>query len=256
MRILVIGDVVGAPGRRLVATWVPKLRQERNLCFVVANGENCAHGAGLTGPTVAALLNAGVDVVTTGDHVWDQKGFESFVEQEPRVLRPLNSAPGTPGHGSVVVPVEGAAVAVINLVGRVFMPACECPFRAVEAELERLRGQTPVIIVDIHAEATSEKRALAWFLDGRVSAVVGTHTHVPTADEEILPRGTAFITDVGMTGPHDSVLGRDKEAVIRRFLTLRPQKLEVAEGDLRLNGVIVEVDEKSGRALHIERLRA
>jgi metallophosphoesterase (TIGR00282 family) len=251
MKILFIGDVVGSPGRHAVATLVPRLRQERSLDLVIANGENSAHGAGLTEATVGALLGSGVDVITTGDHVWDQKGVEKFIELEPRVLRPLNLAPGTPGRGSAVV----NGVAVINLVGRVYMPACECPFRAAQAEVARLRQQTRIIIVDLHAEATSEKMAMGWFLDGQVSAVIGTHTHVPTADEQILPKGTAFISDVGMTGPHDSVLGRDKEAVIRRFVTQMPQRLEVATVNVLLNGVIVDVDENTGLARSIERVR-
>lgn len=251
MKILFIGDIVGSPGRHAVATLVPRLRQERGLDMVIANGENSAHGAGLTEATVGALLGSGVDVITTGDHVWDQKGFEKFIELESRVIRPLNVPPGVPGRGSTLA----NGVAVINLVGRVYMPAGECPFRAAQAEVGRLRQQTRLIIVDLHAEATSEKMAMGWFLDGQVSAVIGTHTHVPTADEQVLPKGTAFISDVGMTGPHDSVLGRDKEAVIRRFVTQMPQKLEVATGNVLLNGVIVDVDENTGLARSIERLR-
>ena len=201
-------------------------------------------------------MGSGVDVITTGDHVWDQKGFDKFIELEPRVVRPLNAAPNAPGRGSVVVNIgEKTPVAVISLVGRVYMPPCDCPFRAAQAEVARLRKQTSIIIVDLHAEATSEKMAMGWFLDGQVSAVLGTHTHVPTADEQVLPKGTAFISDVGMTGPHDSVLGRDKEAVIRRFLTQMPQRLEVAEGNVLLNGVIVDVDENTGLARSIERVR-
>jgi metallophosphoesterase (TIGR00282 family) len=251
MRILFIGDVVGGPGRQAVAARVPQLRAELGLDCVIANGENSAHGAGLTEATVQALLGSGVDVLTTGDHVWDQKGFEKFIALEPRVVRPLNVPPGVPGHGSVVV----GGVGVINLVGRVFMPVADCPFRAAQAEVARLRQQTPVIVVDIHAEATSEKMAMARFLDGQVSAVIGTHTHVATADEQVLPKGTAFISDVGMTGPHDSILGRDSAAVIRRFVSGMPQRLEVAKGEVRLNGVLVDVDETTGRARSIERLR-
>lgn len=257
MKILFIGDVVGSPGRHAVATQVPRVRQERGLDMVIANGENSAHGAGLSEATVGALLGSGVDVITTGDHVWDQKGFDKFIELEPRVVRPLNAAPNAPGRGSVVVTIgEKTLVAVISLVGRVYMPPCDCPFRTVQAEVARLRKQTNIIIVDLHAEATSEKMAMGWFLDGQVSAVLGTHTHVPTADEQVLPKGTAFISDVGMTGPHDSVLGRDKEAVIRRFLTQMPQRLEVAEGNVLLNGVIVDVDENTGLARSIARVRA
>jgi metallophosphoesterase (TIGR00282 family) len=251
VKILFIGDVVGSPGRQAVAAVVPGLRQERGLDLVIVNGENSAHGAGLSESTVEALLASGCDVITTGDHVWDQKGFEKSIELEPRIVRPLNYPAGTPGRGSVVV----NGVGVINVLGRVFMPASECPFRTTQAEVARLRQQTNVIIVDIHAEATSEKIALGRFLDGQVSAVLGTHTHVPTADEQILPKGTAFISDVGMTGPHDSVLGRDVDAVIRRFVTGMPTKLEVATGNVILNGVIVDVDETTGRARSIERVR-
>lgn len=251
MKILFIGDVVGSPGRQAVAMLVPRLRQERGLDLVIVNGENSAHGAGLSESTTEALLASGCDVITTGDHVWDQKGFEKSIELEPRIVRPLNYPAGTPGRGSVVV----NGVGVINVLGRVFMPATECPFRTTQAEVARLRQQTNVIVVDIHAEATSEKIALGRFLDGQVSAVLGTHTHVPTADEQILPKGTAFISDVGMTGPHDSVLGRDVDAVIKRFVTGMPTKLEVASGNVILNGVIVDVDESSGRARSIERVR-
>ena len=262
MRILFIGDIVGKPGRRAIATLVPKLRQERGLDFVIANGENSAHGAGLTASTVDALLSSGVDVVTSGDHIWDQKEIYEVLLQEPRLLRPLNYPSSAPGKGSTVIQCDGhsasagkPAVGVINLMGRVFMPNTDCPFRAAEAEVARLRTQTNVIIVDMHAEATSEKIAMGRFLDGKVSAVVGTHTHVATADEQILPKGTAYISDVGMCGPHDSVLGRDVETVLKRFLTQMPQKMEVAEGAVALCGVIMDVDEISGHARSIERIR-
>jgi len=256
MRILFIGDVVGQPGRRAVASIVPKLRQEREIDFVIANGENSAHGAGLTPSTVDALLTSGVDLITTGDHIWDQKDIYTVIDSEARLLRPLNLPPSAPGRGSTVVPREGqTAIGVINLIGRVFMPANDCPFRAAEAEVARLKKQTNIIIVDLHAEATSEKIAMGRFLDGQVTAVVGTHTHVATADEQILPQGTAYISDVGMCGPHDSVLGRDVKAVLKRFLTQMPQKMEVAEGDVALCGVIIDVDERSGRAQSIQRIR-
>jgi 2',3'-cyclic-nucleotide 2'-phosphodiesterase len=256
MKILFIGDIVGQPGRAAVATLVPKLRAARGIDCVIANGENAAHGAGITDATAQALLGAGVDAITTGDHVWDQKGFEKAIELEPRVVRPLNYAPSAPGRGSTVVTVaERFSIAVVNIVGRVFMPACECPFRTVQAEVARLRKQTNIIVVDIHAEATSEKIAMGRFLDGQVSLVVGTHTHVATADEQILPKGTAYLTDAGMCGPHDSVLGRDVSAVLRKFLTQMPQKLEVATGNVILCGVIVDVNEETGLARGIERVR-
>ncbi len=256
MNILFIGDVVGKPGRQAVASLVPKLRRERGLDLVIANGENSAHGAGLTASTCRALLEAGVDVITAGDHTWDQKGFESEIETLPRVLRPLNFPPAAPGRGSLVVNVaDKTAVAVVNLIGRVFMPNNDDPFRAAQAEVARLRRQTNLIVVDFHAEATSEKIALGRYLDGQVSAVIGTHTHVQTADEQILPKGTAYITDAGMCGPHDSVLGREVEPVLKRFLTQMPQKLEVATGKVELCGVIIEVNEDTGRAGAIERIR-
>jgi metallophosphoesterase (TIGR00282 family) len=256
MNILFIGDVVGKPGRRAVATLVPRLREERQVDFVIANGENSAHGAGLTASTVDALLTSGVDVITSGDHVWDQKEVYEVIEREPRLLRPLNFPRAAPGQGSIVVQLDGVPpVGVLNLIGRVFMPNTDCPFRAAEAEVARLRQQTNIIIVDLHAEATSEKIAMGRFLDGKVSAVIGTHTHVATADEQILPQGAAYISDAGMCGPHDSVLGRDVAAVLRRFLTQLPQKMEVAEGDVALCGVIVDVDENTGRARSIERIR-
>ncbi|HUJ08679.1 MAG TPA: TIGR00282 family metallophosphoesterase [Verrucomicrobiae bacterium] len=256
MRILFIGDVVGKPGRRAVASLVPALRQEREIDFVIANGENSAHGAGLTASTVDALLSSGVDLITTGDHVWDQKEIYEVIEREPRVLRPLNFPPATPGRGATVIQRDGQTpVGVMNLIGRVFMPNSDCPFRAAEAEVARLKKQTNIIIVDLHAEATSEKIAMGRFLDGKVSAVIGTHTHVATADERILPKGTAYISDVGMCGPHDSVLGREVEAVLKRFLTQMPQRMEVAEGDVALCGAIIDVDENSGRSRSIERIR-
>jgi len=256
VKILFIGDVVGKPGRDAVAALVPKLRRERELDLVIANGENSAHGAGLTSATVKALLDAGVDVITAGDHTWDQKGFESEIDGLPQVIRPLNFPPSAPGRGSTVVNAgDKTAVGVINLIGRVFLPNNDCPFRAARAEVTKLRRQTNVIIVDLHGEATSEKIAMGRYLDGQVSAVIGTHTHVQTSDEQILPKGTAYISDAGMCGPHDSVLGRDVDAVFKRFLTQMPQRMEVATGKIELCGVIVDVDEDSGRGRAIERLR-
>jgi 2',3'-cyclic-nucleotide 2'-phosphodiesterase len=256
VKILFIGDVVGKPGREAVAGLVPRLRRDQHLDLVIANGENSAHGAGLTAATVAALLEAGVDVITTGDHTWDQKGFDQEIESVPQVIRPINFAPGAPGRGSTVVNVgDKTAVGVLNLIGRVFMPNADCPFRAAQAEVARLRRQTSLIIVDLHAEATSEKIAMGRFLDGQVSAVVGTHTHVQTADEQILPKGTAYISDVGMCGPHDSVLGRDVSAVVKRFLIQMPQRLEVASGDVVLCGVLLDIDDSVGHANAIERVR-
>jgi len=256
VNILFIGDIVGKPGRQAVAALLPKLKREHHLDCVVANGENIAHGAGVTTATVKELLAAGVDIITTGDHVWDQKGFEQEIDSLPQVVRPLNVAPSAPGRGSVVINIgEKARVGVLNLLGRVYMPDNDCPFRAAKSEVAKLRRQTNVIIVDIHAEATSEKVAMGRYLDGQVSLVVGTHTHVQTADEQILPKGTAYLSDAGMCGPHDSVLGRDVNAVIQRFVSGMPQRLEVATDKIELCGVVVEVDDGSGVAQKIERVR-
>jgi metallophosphoesterase (TIGR00282 family) len=256
MKILFIGDVVGKPGRKAVADVVPRMRREQGVEFVVANGENVAHGSGVNGSTLKELFASGVDIVTTGDHIWDQKDSYDVIASEARLLRPLNYPASSPGRGSTVVNVDDRfRVAVVNLVGRTFINGGDCPFRAAQNEIGKLRKQTNIILVDFHAEATSEKVALGWFLDGQVSAVIGTHTHVATADERVLPKGTAYLTDAGMTGPHDSVLGRDKEAVIRRFVTLMPQKLEVAERDIVLNGALIDVDENTGHARRIERVR-
>ena len=256
MNILFIGDIVGKPGRQAVAALVPKLKRDYQLDCIIANGENAAHGAGVTTATVKELLAAGVDVITTGDHVWDQKGFEQEIDNLPQVVRPLNVAPAAPGRGSVVINIgDKGRVGVLNLLGRVFMPNNDCPFRAAQAEVAKMRRQTTIIVVDIHAEATSEKIAMGRYLDGQVSLVVGTHTHVQTADEQILPKGTAYLTDAGMCGPHDSVLGREVDAVIRRFVGGLPQRLEVASGKIELCGVVVDVDEETGLARKIERVR-
>lgn len=256
MNLLFLGDVVGKPGRQAIAALLPKLRLERALDLVIANGENSAHGAGLTVTTCRELIAAGVDVITGGDHMWDQKGFENEIGTLPQVVRPLNWSNTAPGKGSVVVPVGAkGAVGVLNLIGRTFLRASDCPFRAAKLEIEKLRRETNVIVVDIHAEATSEKIALGRYLDGQVSLVVGTHTHVQTSDDQILPKGTAYLTDAGMCGPHDSVLGREVEPVIRRFVTGMPQKLEVAAGKIELCGVLVTADDRTGLASKIERLR-
>ena len=256
VNILFIGDIVGKPGRHAVVALLPKLKREYQLDCVIANGENIAHGAGVTTATANELLAAGVDVITTGDHVWDQKGFEQEIDNLPQVVRPLNVAPAAPGRGSVVINIgDKARVGVMNLLGRVYMPNNDCPFRAAQAEVAKLRRQTTIIIVDLHAEATSEKVAMGRYLDGQVSLVVGTHTHVQTADEQILPKGTAYLSDAGMCGPHDSVLGRDVGAVIRRFVSGLPQRLEVATDKIELCGVVVEVDDGTGLARKIVRVR-
>lgn len=255
MKILFIGDVVGSPGRQAVAALVPKLREERGLHFVIANGENAAGGSGITPKTAVEIFASGVDVITSGDHLFDQKEVIELLDKEPRFVRPLNYPPATPGQGSTVVKLPGLPpVAVLNLQGRTFLPALENPFLLGRAEVERLQLQAQIIFVDFHAEATSEKIAFARMMDGRVSAVVGTHTHVQTADEQILPGGTAFLCDAGFTGPHESVLGREIEPVLRRFLTNMPQRFDVAKNCVRLQGVVVEIDDLTGRATAIQRV--
>lgn len=261
MKILFIGDIVGEPGRRAVHALLPKLREQHMLDFVIANGENSAGGNGITPRIATELFAAGIDVITSGDHLWDQKEVMELLTSEPRFLRPTNYPAGTPGQGSGVYEVkfpgakaQGLKVGVLNAQGRTFMPALENPFNLVPAEIERLRTVTKIIFVDMHAEATSEKIAMGRLLDGLVSAVVGTHTHVQTADEQLFPRGTAYLSDAGFTGPHDSVLGREVEPVIKRFLTNMPQRFEVAKGRVMLHGVVVEVDEASGRATGIWRV--
>jgi metallophosphoesterase (TIGR00282 family) len=255
VKILFIGDVVGSPGRRAVALLVPILRAKHGIHFVIANGENSAGGSGITPATASELFSAGVDIITTGDHLWDQKEVIGLLENEPRFLRPRNYPSGTPGHGSAVLDREGLPpIGVINLQGRVFMDELENPFASAAAEVERLRQRTNIIFIDMHAEATSEKIALARMLDGRVSAVVGTHTHVQTADEQIFPGGTAFLCDAGFTGPHDSVLGRDIEPVIKRFLTNMPQRFGVAKDRVLLQGALIEINNVTGRAEKIQRI--
>jgi metallophosphoesterase (TIGR00282 family) len=264
MKILFIGDVVGKPGRAAVREIVPQLRRKHSLDFVVVNGENSAGGAGIIPDGVAELKKSEVDAITSGDHVWDKSEIMQVIDHEPALVRPLNFPSGTPGQGVTIIkprPDEDSKearppLAVVNLMGRVFMRAnLDCPFRAIEAELERIRKITKLILVDMHAEATSEKIAMGRFLDGRVTVVVGTHTHVATADEQIFPKGTAYITDVGMCGPHDSILGREAEPVIKRFISQLPQKFAVATGNVILNGVIIEANGETGRAASIERVR-
>ena len=255
MKILFSGDIVGKPGRLAIRELLPLIIEDYRIEFVIANCENAAAGFGVTRDVVEELYQSRIDVLTSGNHIWDKKEVLEFVEDYETLLRPANYPEGTPGFGSVVMPcASGIHVGVINLAGRVFMRPLDCPFRSAEKEIERLRKKTRIIIVDMHAEATSEKQALGWFLDGRVSAVLGTHTHVQTADEKILPNGTAYITDLGMTGPFDSIIGTRKDAVLERFLIQMPNKFDVAKGDVRLQGVVLEVDTASGKALSIERL--
>jgi len=255
VKILFIGDIVGEPGRRAVKEILPRLRRAHQMDLVIANGENSAGGSGITPATAQEIFGAGVDIITTGDHLWDQKEVMGLLQNESRLLRPLNYPQGTPGQGSVVYQANNQPpVAIINLQGRTFMPDLDNPFTTVRAEVERLRQKTNIIFVDFHAEATSEKAAIGRMLDGQVSAVIGTHTHVQTADEQIFPGGTAFLSDAGFTGPHDSVIGREIEPIIRRFLTLQPQRFTVAEKGIKLQGALVEIDTHTGHALKIERI--
>ena len=262
MKILFIGDIVGQPGRLAVKTLLPKLREQHALDFVIANGENSAGGNGITLRTAQEIFAAGVDVITSGDHLWDQKEVIELLANEKRFIRPLNYPAGTPGQGSAVFEIQNPksearnpiSVGVLNAQGRTFMPALENPFTLVPLEIERLLQRTKIIFVDFHAEATSEKIALARMLDGKVSAVVGTHTHVQTADEQVFPGGTAYLSDAGFTGPHESVLGREIEPVIKRFVTNMPQRFEVASARVILHGAVVEIDETTGKARGIWRV--
>jgi len=255
LTILCIGDIFGEPGRRALAHFLPRLRAELEVDLVVANVENAAAGFGVTPALARGFLDGGVDVMTSGNHVWDRKEIIEYIVKENLLLRPANYPRGTPGVGSVVLKAGAHRVGVLNLQGRVFMTPIDCPFLTADAEVERLRGETPVIVVDMHAEATSEKQAMGWYLDGRVSAVVGSHSHVQTADERLLPGRTAYLTDLGITGPFDSVIGVDKELAIQRFLTGMPNRFEPARGRARVQGAVIRIDPESGRALAIERIQ-
>ncbi len=250
MRILMVGDVMGRPGRRAVRALVPLLRQELGLDLVIANSENAAGGRGLTPATAEELLEGGVDVLTSGNHIWDQKEIIPYLDGEIPLIRPLNYPDGVPGRGYLI----RGKVMVVNLMGRTFMGSLDCPFRKMDSLLAELTDKPPVVIVDVHGEATSEKMALGWYLDGRVSAVLGTHTHVGTVDVRVLPHGTAYVIDVGMTGPVNSVIGDDTQSVIHRFLTMLPTPLAVASGPAMLNSVLVEGDEFTGGAESIVRI--
>lgn len=246
---------MGRPGRRILEERLHDLRREREIDFVVSNVENAAAGFSITPRIAEELFAAGVDVMTSGNHIYDKKEVLEYIEREPRLLRPANYAPGAPGRGRWVGRVRGVAVAVINLQGRAHMPPSDDPFRCVEVQLSAIGSGCQVILVDLHAETTAEKMAMGRFLDGRVSAVVGTHTHVQTADEQILPGGTGYLTDLGMTGPHDGVIGMVTDLVLERFLTGMPVRFQPSEGQIRLHGLLVDIDENSGQAINVERLR-
>ena len=253
MKVLVIGDIVARPGRTAVLERIEDLRERYKADLIIANVENLAGGYSITPPLVEELLAVGVDVMTSGNHIFDKREAIAYINQQPKLLRPANYPPGTPGNGMWVGQVNGVGVAVINLIGRVFMGPADDPFRAADALLRELDPSVRVRLVDFHAEATSEKCALGWYLDGRVSAIFGTHTHVQTADERILPQGTAYITDIGMTGSHAGVIGMDRDDVIARFLTVTHRRLESAKGDVRICGIALDIDEQTGRAREISR---
>ena len=255
MKVLFIGDIVGKPGRRALHSFLRRAQEEHDVMLTIANGENSAGGFGITPSVADELFQSGIDVITTGNHVWDKREALTLLPKENRILRPLNYPPGTPGVGSVVVKsADGNRVAILNIEGRVFMRPGDCPFRAVESEIAAIAAKTPTIIVDFHAEATSEKLAMGWFLDGKASAVFGTHTHVQTSDERILPGGTAYITDVGMTGPSESVIGVKHDIVIRRFLSALPERFETAKNYPQFQAVVTDIDPANGRAKSIVRL--
>jgi 2',3'-cyclic-nucleotide 2'-phosphodiesterase len=257
LKLLFIGDIVGRPGRDIVIDKVPKLRRELALDLVIANGENAAAGSGITGSIAKSLLDSGVDAITLGDHVWDQRGWENEITEIDRVCRPANLPARCPGWDHLIIEARGFRVAVFTVLGRSFMNMkAEDPFAAADRLIEQLRSQCDSIIVEIHGEATSEKQALGWYLDGRVTAVVGSHTHVPTADARVLPKGTAFLCDLGMTGPYESVLGREISPVIERFRDGMPRRFEVATGDVRLSGAVIEIDVSSANAKSIELVTA
>lgn len=256
MKVLFIGDIMGEPGRRAVARAVPRLVSQRQIDAVIGNGENVAGGFGITPELAEELFELGLAVITTGNHAWDKREILDYFPREPRLLRPANYPVGVPGHGSYVIETPGGEhLAVLHLMGRAYMPTLDCPFQVAKKELADLKKRAAAVIVDMHAEATSEKMAMGHYLDGEVTAVVGTHTHVQTADEQILPKGTAYLTDIGMTGPLHSVIGVKKELAIEKFLTGMPRRFEVASGPTVFCGALVELDARLGKALSIERIR-
>lgn len=253
LKLLFIGDIVGRPGREIINQKLQRIRSEHSIDFVIANGENAAAGNGITGAIARSLLEAGIDAITLGDHVWDQRGWETEITRIDRVCRPANLPASNPGWDHLIVEARGFRVGVFTVLGRQFMGIkADCPFLAADRMIEQLRAQCDAIIVEVHAEATSEKQALGWYLDGRVTAVIGTHTHVPTADATVLPKGTAFICDVGMTGPYASVLGRAVEPVVNKFVTGMPRRFDMATDDVRLSGAMIEIGAAMAAALKIE----
>ncbi|WP_257351469.1 TIGR00282 family metallophosphoesterase [Pseudalkalibacillus decolorationis] len=255
MRILFIGDVVGAPGRKMVETYLPKLRSKYQPTLTIVNGENASHGKGINEKITRNLKQWGAQAITMGNHTWDNKEIFDFIDDVPQMVRPANFPENTPGQGYTLIKVNDVEFGIVNMQGRTFMPPLDCPFRKADEIITQLKKRTPYIFVDFHAEATSEKQAMGWYLDGRVSAVIGTHTHVQTADERILPDGTAFLSDVGMTGPYDGILGMSKEAVLKKFLTSLPVRFEVEKGREQLSGVVIDLERNTGHATKISRIQ-
>jgi len=255
VRVFCIGDVFGKPGRLALKGLLPGLKKERQIHFVTANAENAAAGFGLTPDVAEEMFDAGVDVLTSGNHIWDKQEVHQIIDSEPRLLRPANYPAGVPGRGWGIYEAQGKKVGVLNLIGRVYIKEFDNPFPVGLAEIEKISQQTRIILVDLHAEVTSEKIAMGWYFDGKISLLFGTHTHIQTADERVLPQGTAYISDLGMTGPYDSVIGVKKEIIIERFLTQLPHRFEVATGDVKLCGVVVDIDDASGKAVSIERVQ-
>lgn len=251
MKVLFIGDIVGGPGRKAAKKCISEMRKELSIDYCIANGENAAGGKGITYVVAQELYNMGVDAITLGNHTWAKKEITNFIDSDSNIIRPANYPDNVPGKGSAII---DGKLGIINLVGRVYMEQADCPFRALDRELEYIKSKVKVVIVDIHAEATSEKCAIAWHVDGRVSGVIGTHTHVQTADERILPCGTAFISDVGMTGPHEGIIGVDKEIILDKFISGMPVRFELAKGSVQFNGVYLEIDEITGKTIDIHRI--
>ncbi|NLV35638.1 MAG: TIGR00282 family metallophosphoesterase [Clostridiaceae bacterium] len=251
MKVLFIGDIVGSPGRKAAKKCICELKKELSFDYCIANGENTAGGKGITYVVAQELYNMGVDAITMGNHTWSKKEITNFIDSDPNIVRPANYPDSVPGRGSTII---DGKLGIINLLGRVYMEQADCPFRAMDRELQYIKSKVKAVVVDIHAEASSEKCALAWYGDGRVSGVVGTHTHVQTADERILPCGTAFITDVGMTGPYEGIIGVDKDIILEKFISCMPVRFELAKGIVQFNGVFLDIDEKTGKAININRI--
>lgn len=254
MNVLIIGDICGKPGRQAAMQYIPELKAEYNIDLAIANGENTAGGVGITQKILHEIYGYGVDIVTSGNHIWDKREIFDFIEDEPHLIRPANYPPGAPGQGYCILTLQGKKVGVVNLSGRSFMPSMDCPFRKIDEILLALEHKCDYIILDFHAETTSEKMAMGWYLDGRVTCVVGTHTHIQTADERILPKGTAYITDLGMVGPWNSVLGVDKDLILKKFITGLPVKFDLAAGPNVFCGIILKIDDQIGVVQEIKRV--